>query len=335
MIKELTEYYEPKNIIHREKQIDKIRGVFQTFKTNGMALNILIQGVTGSGKTTVIQRIVQEENNNLFASGSATKTAFKTLKALFDLKCNTIDRLLTDAINKLKRDPKILIIDELNQIRDTSNLFDYLNTIYRATNCPIIIISNKRTIIDEMPEDARLTLFFDKVDFPAYNAPELFDILKDRLEAIETPLPTIPEGHLRKICAWGGREGSARVVLLITFKCILANDFSEEYIDGVRSSLEKADWEDFVKSLIPTEREFLRGLIDLGSEKRMLKSADLLKMMKKYTPARISQLINSFEDYGIIKSEHKNLGRGGGRMRLVTFVSDEIYAKLEGLVGYG
>lgn len=335
MVKELTEYFLPEKILYREEQIKQIKKVFDTFNNFQIGSNLIIRGVTGSGKTTVIKKVMNGEKNVLFASGSTTITSFKTLKALFDIKCLTIEKLITEAINKLKKNPRILVIDELNKIREIKELFNILNTIYRETNCPIILISNDLTLVNEIPEDARLTLFFEKVDFPAYNAIELKGIIQDRLNLIKRDLPEIPEGALEFICAIAGKEGSARVALNITMKCILSDDFSHEYIESVRKTLEIQDWKDFIQGLIPTEKEFLKILLNICSQKGSASSSEILIQLKKFTPSRISQLTDTFEhNYGLIKSEHKNLGRGGGKIRLISFASEEIYQRLDFLIGY-
>lgn len=334
MLRELMEFYEPEKILHREKQMDEIRRIFKNFQQFKYGSNAFILGVTGSGKTTVTMKIVNEENNHLFVSVADTKTSYKALKTLFDLSYNTQEKIVSEAIRKLKRDPKILVIDEVNKCRDPQNLFNDLNTIYRQTGCPIIIISNKRTLIDEMPEDAKKTLMFDKIDFPSYNPLELFDIVKARLKAVkDRELPKIQDGALRQICAIGGREGSARIVLTITLKCIMNNDFSDESIRKQWANLHQEDWQDFVKNLNDTERRFLSILLNIVASKGTASHSDIIKHIPNLSPGRISQLITAFSDYGIIVTEKKNLGRRGGSFRIIKFTSQEVYDRLDKIVG--
>lgn len=334
MLRVLTEFYEPRKILHRDKQIEEIRRIFKNFQQFRYGENAIILGVTGSGKTATINKVMNEEDNHLFISIAHTKTTHRTLKALFDLTYNTQDKLVAEAIKKLKKEPKILILDELNKCKDPQNLFNDLNTIYRNTGCPIIIISNKRTLIEEIPEDAKKTLMFNKIDFPSYNSLELFDILKNRLDMLEDKtVPKISEGSLRQICAVGGKEGSARIVLTITLKCIMANDFSEQYIKKQWGNLHQEDWRDFVRGLNDTEKKFLDVLVSVISKKSQASNSDIIKKMDNLSPARISQLITSFSDYGIIKTEKKNLGRRGGSFRMVSFTSDEIFKRIDLILG--
>jgi len=335
MIRELTESFDPKKVFHRKEQIKVIDAVFKNFNKFGMGSNLLIQGVTGSGKTTVTSKIIRDntpekDNNILFISGADTKTTFKTLRALFDLNYSTIEKLISGGIKFLKEHPKILVIDEVNKIRDQDNLFDNLNTIYRVTQCPIIIITNKRTIIDNMPEDARLTLFFDKVEFPSYNAMEIKDIIEDRLKEIKSI--KFPKNAFLKVYAYAGRQGSARVALQIIIKCILANNYTEKYIDGVAKNLEKEDWKTFINGLTQSEKRFLDSLLNISEKKQFFRHSDLTLNLKDLSPSRISQLVTAFEDYGILVTEYRNLGRGNGRYRTMRFVSQEIRSQLEGVL---
>jgi Cdc6-like AAA superfamily ATPase len=336
MIKELTEYYEPKKVVHRKNQIESIRNLFKNFKIFGISKNILIRGYTGSGKTTVVSRVIKEEEGNyVIANGSETKTTFKTLKCLFDVRCNTSEKLIGEAVRTLKENPKVIVIDEVNKVRDSQNLYGDLNTIYRRTGCPIILITNKINLITSLPDDVRLTLFFERVEFPSYNALELYDIVKERIDEIKKrmQIPKIPEGSLRKICAIGGKEASARTVLNITLRCLQTNNFSEDYIDEVNRNFQREDLREFILGLNHTEKEFLKNLVFLGMKKKEISASEIWKTMSNLTPARISQLIDIFQnEHQIIKSFHRNLGRSGGRSRIVKFVSEDIYFDLENAV---
>jgi len=334
VIKELTDSYVPDKILHREKQIKRIKDIFINFKNLGFASNLLIQGVTGSGKTISVMKVISDvgDDNYFYTTATQPTTTLKTLKSLFDTNKGATSDVIVYGIKKLKEKPRVLIIDEVNKIKDITEFFNALNAIYRETGCPIIIITNKRTIIKDMPDDARLTLFFERVNFPAYNAKELKDILMYRLEKIKNKIPEIPESAINYICALGAREGSARIVLGITLRCILENNFSEEFIRDVMDNIDLEDWKSFINGLSKTEKVFLKTLLMLKEVKDEITSSDISRFMDKLSPSRISQLITTFVDYGVINYRYKNMGRHGGRMRIVNFVSDEIYKKLNDLI---
>lgn len=331
MIVELTEKFKPPRILHRDKQISQIKSVFENFKKSGMCSNLLILGPTGCGKSTSVEKVVIEEDNSISGSCLRNSTTFKLFRAMFDIRCNTLDRLLSEIIKILKANPKVIVVDEVNKLKDINVFFNALNAIYRETECPAILITNNRLLFDLMPEDARLTLFFEKVEFPQYNSLELYDILKDRLNLIENKKFEIPEGFLRKVCAMGGRESSARVILNLTLRCIYENNFTTEYLDELNKKRQKDDLIDFVRSLNYTERDFLRNLMDLQLCKQNILPSDIQNKMKNLTSGRISQLITKFDvndkdvEYGILKCDYLNKGRAGGRLRVVNFISQDIY----------
>ena len=60
MIIELSDDYIPEKILHRDSQIKEIKKIFKNFKKLGMGTNLVILGVTGSGKTCLIKKIIYE-----------------------------------------------------------------------------------------------------------------------------------------------------------------------------------------------------------------------------------------------------------------------------------
>lgn len=328
MIIELSDFYIPKKILHRDKQIHTLREVFINFKKYKCGTNLAIFGCTGSGKTLIIRKIIEEENNAIYISGANTKTAFKTIQAIMKLKTKTFEETLRKTIEKLRKEPKIIIIDEIDKVRDLKELFNNLNTIYRNTMIPIIITTMRRNVFSNMPVDAKKTLFFEMVSFPAYNALELKDILISRLEQIKIKLPDINDGTLNYLAGLSGRNGSARLLLYLTLKCIQKGNFNQEFIDESYIEIMKREWFGFVDDINENEREFLKTLLEFCDFKKEVVAEVLQKELKLSQP-RISQLLNTFEKYSVIETHHKNLGRGGGRKRIIKFVSEEIYKELD------
>lgn len=334
MIVELSDDYLPEIVLHRDKQIKEIKQVFKNFKKFEMGTNLIILGVTGSGKTTIIKRIIQDENSSIYVSCAETQTPFKTIKAICNLNIKTHGELLEKTIEKLRKNPKILIIDEFDKVKNLNQLSNDLNTIYRKTMIPIILITLKRNIIEQMPSDVRKTLFFEKVKLPSYNANELKDILESRLNLIEKGLFNFDKCAINYISAIASRQGSARVLMNLTLRCLQKNNFSQKFIEEVYKDMMAEDWVDFVNDINETEKEFLRLLLERCDDKKEVTSEILERGMGGLTSARISQLINAFERYSAITSRHENLGRAGGRRRFVKFTTKEIYKELNKMVGY-
>jgi hypothetical protein len=45
-------------------------------------------------------------------------------------------------------------------------------------------------------------------------------------------------------------------------------------------------------------------------------------------------MVNNFERYSVLISKHKNLGRAGGRKRMIKFLSKEAYNSVSKLIPY-
>lgn len=330
MIIELSEEYIPKKVLFRDKQVMQIEEVFKNYKKFGMGTNLLIFGTTGSGKTTIIRKVIEKENQSVYVSCSDKKTAHSTLKAIFDIRVKNQSDVLKKTIEKLKENPMIIILDEIDKVRDLNNLMNDLNVIYRKTMIPIIIITMKRDILEKIPIDAKKTLFFERVALPSYNAYELKEILVDRIKSIKNENINIPEGSINFISAIASKQGSARVLMNITIRCIQKNNFTQVFIKSVYEEMIKQDWVGFTYEINEIEKDFLRCLVDCCDEKKEVSSETLQKVMG-ISPARASQLISTFEKYGVISSRHENLGRAGGRKRIIRFVCKEVFEEISPL----
>jgi cell division control protein 6 len=336
MIEEFSEEFVPTEILHREEQMEKIREVFKNFKISKMGTNLVILGCTGSGKTTIIKKVIREEDNSIYISCNETKTCYKTIKAIFSIQEKTHQRVLELTIKKLKENPKILVLDEIDKIDRADEfkmLMDDLNTIYRKTMIPIILVTLKIDIVSTMQSDVRKTLLPERITLPSYNATELKDILRSRIKNLNLD-SKIDDGTINYISAIASRQGSARLLINLTLRCIQKNNFTFEYIDEVYSSIIKEEWIGFIDNINENEKEFLRTILELGCTEEEHISAEEVENKLGLSTGRISQIISNFEDYSILKSWHENLGRAGGRKRLIKFKDKEIFEGLNKEVNF-
>jgi len=330
------EFYEPEKLLHRETQIQFLNNLFSRHRNTNYAPNIFIRGKTGTGKSETIKHVLKQQDNGRFVyvSGNATNTATKTLRALTDCSYSTPDRIIQYTIDELRRHRKVLIIDEVDKIKTQKELFNALNTIYRGTRVPIIIVSNKFRLLENLPDDARRTLLFQFLEFDPYNAQELHDILSDRLPLMPPEVAKqIPESAIRYICAKGAREGdgSARTTLGVIFDCLISRNFEQKYIDRLFKGLADEDWKQFYDRLTQSEKRFLGTLLDLytRNEGRVVKTSDIKKALPHLLPTRVSQLVTLFEEqYEVITTKYVNRGRAGGKYRVVEFESSAVFDKL-------
>ena len=340
MLNQLSDEYLPTEILHRKEQIDEISECFDIFnKGKYGSQSLAILGVTGSGKSTIIRKIEEEKKNAIYINCAETKTAFKTLKAICGAKVKTHSDMLSKIIEFLKENPKIIILDEADKVTDLIILMNDLNVVYRKLMIPVILVTLKRDIVETLPSDVRKTFFFQKVNLPSYNAFELKDILISRLKIADIEVPELDEGKIAYIAAIAAQQGSARVLINITLRCLQRANFSEEYIGVVYDQITKEDWLDFVNGINHTEKVFLLFLLDNCDWEKEISSEYIQNNItfphgKKLSGGRISQLLNSFEKYSLISSRHNNQGRAGGRKRMVKFCTKENYQDLSKELGY-
>lgn len=329
MLKELSEDFIPEIMPHRENQLSVIRDVFKQFKEEGYAENLIILGTTGAGKTSIIRKVASEQDNHIYISASEYNTTHKLLKKLTQHKTHSNSDLQICLAEELRANPRILIIDEAGKIDDIEEFSNFLNTLWRSVKIPIILATNKWTFIQEMPDDARLTLFFHKVELPSYDTHQMTDILLSRTDIIKAI--DVPERSLEYLSAKIVKEhlSSVRIALSVLSRIAASEDFSIENIDKKLEDICDQDWLGFLHKLNPMEKKFLNVLLDLTEEDIEISSQRIaLRMNDEISPSRVSQLISSFSDYGIIKCEYKNLGRAGGKYRLLSFVNLKTRAKL-------
>lgn len=332
MIIELSDEYIPKEILHREKEIKEIRDVFTNFKQIQMGTNLAVLGVTGAGKTVIIKSIQEEENNSIYIDCNETKTAFRTLMKICGKKVKTRSEILSKTIEALKENPRIIILDEIDKVSDFTDLMNDLNTIYRKTMIPIIIVTLKRDVVESMPSDVRKTLFFKKISLASYNADELRSILQSRLDSMEITFDELDVGKISYLCATSAKQGSARVMINILIRCIQSQNFSQRFIEKTNEDLMKEDWIGFINDINNTERKFLGILLDYCDDKKEIPS-DFLQGKMELSGARISQLINIFEKYSVVSSRHENYGRGTGRKRMIRFCNKDVHSEINKALG--
>ncbi len=251
-LKELSEIYTPTTINHRVEQMERIRNLFVDFKKDpsDQHSNLLIQGFSGSGKTTVVSHLLKENQGDyVWASGADNSTAFTLFKSVCDVSSSTLGHALAKAKEKFREHPRIIVVDEINKLKDQHEVkvfFNALNSLYRETLCPLIVITNKRGTMGLMPDDAYLTFHIERIDFKPYNAKEIKDIIQSRVGIISERHQKLIVNSidLEALAAYVAKEfdGSIRSALNLTRKCIKQKDFSIEFVKSAC---------DFISSALP------------------------------------------------------------------------------------
>ncbi len=239
--------YLPKNLPHRENEIEQLASVMSTAMRGGRPSNVIIFGKTGTGKTAVIKYLARE----------VKKTEELIEKEVFDmpdmafiyLNCEIVNtpygilqnignRFIEDfsnmipftgwptekvynmLVSKLDEKAKIVIVvlDEIDKLVYNSgdDVLYYLakiNDDMKSSKLSIIGISNDLKFMEFLDPRVRSRLSEEKMVFPPYNASELRDILDERVRLAFNP-DTVEEGVTSVCAALAAQEhGDARRAL--------------------------------------------------------------------------------------------------------------------------
>lgn len=263
--------YTPETIPHRDKQIKQVAEIIAPSLRLERPSNLFIYGLTGTGKTLVIQYIkkqllkkAEEQNVSLlmpYVNCKMRKVADTEYRILAELIRKLggkvpstglpTDQLYHKFLGLIddKKQVIILIFDEIDQaVKRIGDEFLYnftrINTELNKAQISIIGISNDLKFLDTLDPRIRSSLSEEELLFPTYNALQLQDILKERSkEAFKDSI--IDNGVIEKCAAFAAREhGDARRALdLLRISGELVERDNKmkitlEYIDKAKEKIE-------------------------------------------------------------------------------------------------
>lgn len=311
----LEDFIPPKLVV-RDKQVSQIDETLNNFVKNGVSSNLLLQGVTGSGKTSTLAYVLRNFDSKLYTfvrckQQKGVKEVLAQIGNLHPLARQRAPELLPKVIENLKKDRKVVILDDVTQVSSWQELVNYLDGIYRAVQTPIFVTTNVFQFLDKLPEDVRHTLLFFRVDFAAYNAPELYSIVKDRVDLSGAKLP---ESAVRLIAALSTEMGSARDALMMARTAIQNGKATEEEIRELRRTMEEQTYMDYLNKLAPKERQVLNFIVEEYVRRGTPVPVREVSKALKLSPSRTSQLVTGLEQYDIISTE---MQREHGNFRVI------------------
>jgi len=315
------EDYTPPKLVVRDKQVRQIEETIDNFVRNGISSNLLLQGVTGSGKTSTLQYVLKKYDGKLYTlvkckQLKGVKEVLAQIGGFEALARQRAPEILPRVIENLKKERRMIILDDVTQVSSWQELMNYLDGIYRAVQTPIFVTTNVFQFLEKLPEDVRHTLLFFRVDFGAYDAQELYSIIKDRVDLSGA---RIPIDALRLIAAHSTDMGSARDALTMTRTAIQTGRTRPEQIDEMKSTLEEQTYMDYLNKLAPKEREVLNFIVTEYAKRREPIPVREVSKALKLSPSRTSQLITGLEQYEIITTE---VQRKHGNFRVIEPDSD-------------
>ena len=295
--KVLQTTYLPDDLPHRKDQIDKIASIISIAFNGEKPSNIMIYGMTGTGKTAVINYIGKElrkidpdkeKCQYLYVNCEVIDTAYGIL---YDIAKQFIDDINEKipftgwSFEKLYKEfyqeiesrgcVFIIILDEIDHMisKKGDDIFYYLakiNEHLSKSKVSIIGISNNSKFQEMLEPKAKSRFGGESIIFPPYSKKELEDILNDRIEGVFEP--NILDENVVEYCAAlaSRNDGDARMAidLLRTATDIAERNGDDEitiaHVKSAKSSIEIDVVEESIRSLSSQTKILLLAIIRIS-----------------------------------------------------------------------
>jgi cell division control protein 6 len=357
----LSATHEPDNFPHREEQISRMADAMSSLLMGMKSTHLILYGKTGTGKTSVTKFVTSKLSEKIPDRIRVCYINCQNYDSPYSIMVNiartvlgperipqmgwTLDRIYEYLVDGLKGCQKniIIVLDEVDKLVE-KNGGDSLYLLLKITDesqgisGSIIGITNDTSFYEKLDPRVRSRLNKESIVFPPYNSEQLRDILLPRIKAI-LPEDYYDESAVNLCAAIGAQEhGDARkaidlmrVAIELTMRDS-AKKITNDYVYKARDNLEIDIMRETIKTL-PTHSKIvllsviLCGEIHPNSATTGEVSAIYNKLCKQVgitplTQRRISDYLSDLEDFGLISTTLKSLGRYG-RTRLIRITGRE------------
>ena len=349
--------YIPSMLLHRDEEINDIASILVTALKGETPSNVFIYGKTGTGKTAVTKFV----GNELLKKGRETG---KNINFVY-INCEIVDtqyRLLQNITNHFinewsERIPftgwptdevytklrqlvdkdggvTIIILDEIDKLKGDEALYNLsrINTHLEKAKVSIVGISNDLKFTEFLDPRVKSSLGEENMIFPPYDAGELQDILKQRIDIALKP-DSIDDDVVPLCSALAAQEhGDARRALdLLRISAELAersesSKITKRFVRLAQNKIEIDRIIEVVRTLPTQSKQILlaillqerhdnktgaTGAITTGEVYEIYK--DLCKKTRtdSLTQRRVADLISELDMLGIITARVISKGRYG------------------------
>ncbi|MCP4763027.1 MAG: AAA family ATPase [archaeon] len=363
--------YIPDELPHRDIQIKEIAQITACTLKNGSPSNIFIYGKCGTGKTAVVKHVSKKLNDKcqqiginrpkwLYINCKKVKTSYRVLANIYNKLDPSnplpptgipvdiiLERVISIMEKKVTNSICFIILDEIDSLKDKKSKDNILYILSRINEnlekCKVnlIGISNILNFKEDLDPRVCSSLCEEEIVFPAYNAVQLFDILKARVsEAFIENI--IEEGALRLCAAIAAKEnGDARRALSILRKSAEIIErrglmqLTEEHVYIARDNLDRDKTAIFINNLPAQQKAILLSIFLNHKYKKGADSCtgevygtycELLKKvygLNTLTQRRTTDLVKELDLVGITSSRLKSFGKKGGRTRMISLKVSE------------
>lgn len=308
----LTEAFVPTRLLHREGQIRELERCLSPALKNRSIEDIFLMGTSGTGKTTIVKWILE----NYFKGVSAyvncweQRTTHEVLtEVLLSLQIPVHGREPTGGLAKMlekavRKKKMIICLDEVDRLKD----FDLLYVLSKG-GCGLILISTRSHVLASLTNRIKSRLSLTEIEFPEYEAKELYDIIRDRVEYAFRPGAL--KNELIKIASIAA-QGDARKALEIVRKAGKKAEIrylNEVTIEELKESIAEANK---FKTIYPIDKlnAHQKTIYTILEKHRKMTSGALYGEYRNLTQVPVvdrayRNYMNKMVSLGLIKSEGK------------------------------
>lgn len=354
----LREDYQPETLVGRDPELERYRTALQPVINGEQPNNIFLYGKTGVGKTAGTRYLL----GHLVEDAKQYDDIDLTVKMMNCDGLTSSYQIATRLVNKFRDDsdristtgyPRstvydmlweelddcggtiLIVLDEVDHIDDDSILYQLprarANGNLSDAKIGIIGISNDFSFRDDLSPKVKSSLCEEEIQFPAYDASELIQILEQRADVAFHD--GVLEGGVIQLCgAYGAKDaGDARQSLDLLMKAgDLAREqetdsITEDLVREAREVLERGRVREGISGLTQHGHLVLYALVTLEKEdKTPARTRDVRPRYTSFAdqvgvdplvPRRMRDHLGELSMLGIISAVERNEGRRGGTYR--------------------
>ncbi|GAB7014304.1 ORC1-type DNA replication protein [Halolamina salina] len=350
--------YVPETFKHRESQLESLKYALRPAVRGSRPLNTVIRGPPGTGKTTAVQKLfgelgveapnVRTVRVNCQVDSTRYAVFSRLFQSVFDYEPPSsgvsFKKLFEQVTDRLVEEDEVLIValDDVNYLFYENEASDTLYSLLRAhethtgARIGVVVVSSdlSLSVMDEL--DSRVQSVFRPEDifFPSYDAPEIVDILRERVErGFHDGVLSAPE--LDRVAELTAESGDLRVGIDLLRRAGLnaemrgSRTIEEEDIEEAYERSKYVHLARSLRELSDSERALVRVVAEHGGEQ----AGDVYDVFHEETDlgyTRYSEIVKKLEQLGVLETEYADVeGRGRSRSLSLAYEPEAVLDRLE------
>lgn len=368
----LQNNFSPANIPHRQEQINSLAAILAPCLRGEKPSNIFIYGKTGTGKTLVVQHTIKQLSLvtadkevpivDVYINCKMRKVAdtqYRLIAHITREKFNEnlpITGLPTEEIYAAflrgvdaKKQIILLVLDEIDQLMDKEGddlLYNLtrINAELKNAQISLIGISNNANFINTLDPRVKSSLSQEELFFSPYNALQIQDILRQRVEEAFIKGAIAP-GLIEKCAAYAARDhGDARraIELLRVAAELAQREGTDKVLTSHLDLAEQKIDTDRIFEIVKTQpQQYQAALYSIYSicskKKEQVFTGEVYDIyqalctrvgLRPLTQRRISDIVGELDMLGIINAKVISKGRYGRTREIAISTPDELTSKI-------